>query len=326
MEEERRANGEYKSIYDFCERVDLHKLNKGSIEAIIKAGGFDSLSGHRAQYVATLEAAIAAGQTAQKDRNSGQMNLFGEAEDIPEPELPNIPEWDEQLKLQMEKEVLGMYVSSHPLAKHATALRVFSNAKVNKLKETTDGTYITIGGMISSVNVRMDKKDRRYAQLMLDDLDASVRVMVFSSVFEEHKDLLEEDKVVFIQGKLDNSRDEPVILCDKIITIENAVDELAGKAIITLHSDHYNSNTEIATLKDCVTRNHGKIPLYFNVNTLRGKKITVKTPPAFSVTPSEQFAEELRNILGEGNLHYTPMTTNGNGKNNGRRRFQRRSN
>lgn len=326
MEEERSANGEYKSIYDFCERVDLHKLNKGSIEAIIKAGGFDSLSGHRAQYVATLEAAISAGQTAQKDRNSGQMNLFGEAEDIPEPELPNIPEWDEQLKLQMEKEVLGMYVSSHPLAKHATALRVFSNAKVNKLKETTDGTYITIGGMISSVNVRMDKKDRRYAQIMLDDLDASVRVMVFSSVFEEHKDLLEEDKVVFIQGKLDNSRDEPVILCDKIITIENAIDELAGKAIITLQSDHYNSNTEIATLKDCVTRNHGKIPLYFNVNTLRGKKVTVKTPQAFSITPSEQFAEELRNILGEGNLHYTPMTTNGNGKNNGRRRFQRRSN
>ena len=85
MEEERRNNGNFKSIYDFCERVDLHKLNRGAIEAIIKAGGFDSLGGHRAQYIAAMESAIAAGQSAQKDRNSGQMNLFGEAEDIPEP-------------------------------------------------------------------------------------------------------------------------------------------------------------------------------------------------------------------------------------------------
>ncbi len=325
MEAERRENGAYSSLYDFCERVDLHKLNKGSIEALIKAGGFDSLGGHRSQYVAAVEAAISAGQSAQKDRNSGQMNLFGESEEIAEPTLPNIPEWDEQLKLQLEKEVLGLYVSSHPLAKHATALRVYSNARVSKLNETQDGTYVTIGGMISSVNVRLDKKERRYAQVVLDDLDASVRVMVFSTQFEEYKELLVEDKVIFMQGKLDRSRDEPSILCDKVITIEEAVDVLAGKAIITLKSDHYSSNAEISTLKECITRNHGKIPVYFSVNTLRGKKVTIKTPPTFSITPSEEFAEELRNILGEGNLHYTPMVNNGGGGNGSRRKFQRRT-
>ncbi len=324
MEEVRRSEGEFTSIYDFCERVDLHKLNKGAIEAIIKAGGFDSLPGHRAQLIAALEAAISAGQTAQKDKNSGQMNLFGECEDIPEPELPNIPEWEEQLKLQLEKEVLGMYVSSHPLAKYETALRVFSNARVNRLNDANDGAYVTIGGIISAVNIRLDKKERRYAQLILDDLDASVRVMVFSNQFEEYKDLLEEDRVVFIQGKLDLSRDEPSILCDQVIAIENAVDRLAGKAIITLHSDHYNSNTEISSLKECITRNHGKIPLYFNVTTLKGKQLTIKTPPAYGITPSEEFAKELRDILGEGNLHYTPMTQNGNGKKT-TRRFQRKS-
>ncbi len=326
LEEERKQNGEFTSIYDFCERVDLHKLNKGSIEAIIKAGGFDSLGGHRAQYIAALEQAIAAGQTAQKDRNSGQMNLFGEAEDIAEPELPAIPEWDEQLKLQMEKEVLGMYVSSHPLAKYETALKVFSNARVNRLKEANDGAFVTIGGMISSVNVRLDKKERRYAQIVLDDLDASVRVMVFSSQFEEYKELLEEDKVVFIQGKLDLSRDEPSILSDKIIAIENAIDELAGKAIITLQSENYSSNTEISSLKECIAAHHGKIPLYFSVNTLRGKTVTIKTPPAYCINPTEDFATDLRNVLGEGNLHYTPMSQpqNGNGKNGRKRRFQRR--
>ena len=216
-----------------------------------------------------------------------------------------------------------MYVSSHPLAKYATAIRVFSNARVSTLHEAKDSSYVTIGGMISSVNIRTDKKDRRYAQIVLDDLDASVRIMVFSSQFEEYKELLTEDRVVFVQGKLDLSRDEPSILADTIIAIENAIDKLAGKAVISLQSEKYSSNTEISSLKECISRHTGQIPLYFRVNTLRGKIVTIRTPPAFSVTPSEEFAEELRNIIGEGNLHYTPITTNGkNGKNSRSRRFQ----
>ena len=323
LEKERDQNGSYKSIYDFCERIDLHMLNKGSIEAIIKAGGFDSLGNHRSQYTAALEAAISAGQSAQKDRNSGQMNLFGGVEEIAEPTLPDIPEWDEQIKLQMEKEVLGLYVSSHPLAKHSTALRVFSNAKVNKLNEINDGSYVTIGGMISMVNIRTDKKDRRYAMIALDDLEGSVRVMVFSNQYEEYKELLEEDKVVFIQGKLDRSRDEPSILCDKIIGIEEAINKLAGKAMISLSSDHYSSNTEIASLRECIVRNKGKIPLYFSVNTVHGKKVTIKTGTGFGINPTHEFAEEIRNILGEGNLHYTAIANNGNGKKNSKRSFAR---
>lgn len=319
MEKERAENGSFGSLYDFCERVDLHMLNKGAIEALIKAGAFDSMGAFRSQYAAALEAAVSSGQSAQKAKNSGQCSLFGGMEEEIQPELPRMPEWEDNLKLQMEKEVLGIYVSSHPLASFAPQIKMFSNARVDKLTEINDGTIITIGGLIASVNVRTDKKDRRYAQLMLEDLDGSVRVMVFSKQFEEFKEMLIEDEVVFLQGKLDRSRDEPTIICDKIIPVAEAASELAGKAVISLEAGSF-SDEELGKLQDLIGAHKGEVQLYFNVKTTRNKTVTLRAAQGYRVKPTEHFNKDIEALLGEGHVHYVAAPTK---QNNNNRRFSR---
>ncbi len=305
MEVERAENGKFSSLHDFCERVDLRLLNKGSIEALIKAGAFDSLGGFRSQYSAALESAISAGQGAQKAKNSGQMSLFGggSVEEEIAPSLPNIPEWDDRVKLQLEKDVLGLYVSSHPLASCEKQLRVYSNNRVSMLNETPDGSIVTLGGMLNGVRVKTDRKERRYAQVMLTDLDGQVRVMVFSKQYEEYKEMLTEDAIVFLTGKLDRSRDEPTIICNEIITLEQAVGKLTNKAIITLQP-HEMTEDYITGLREIVRAHNGNVPLIFSVSTASHHKVTINAGLEFKVEPSEEFAAKVRGLLGEGHLHY----------------------
>ena len=303
LELERAQNGKFTSLFDCCERIDLHLLNKGSIEALIKAGAFDSLGGHRAQYVAALESAISAGQSAQKDRNSGQMNLFGEVAASVTPALPNIAAWDDQLKLQMEKEVLGLYVSSHPLASFATKLKTFGSCRISALANTQDGTLVTIGGMIAAVRVKNDKKERRYAQVVLEDIEGTLRVMVFAKQYEDFKELLIPDSIVFISGKLDRSRDEPTLICNEIIPEREALGRLTNKAIITLHAHELNEEN-MQRLREIVRGNNGGVPLVFSVNTLSHHQVTVRAGRGFSVQPSDGFSAQVRELLGEGHLHY----------------------
>lgn len=303
VEAERKSGGKFTSLFNFCERVDLHMLNKGSIEALIKAGAFDSLGGKRAQYVAALEAALSFGQSAQRDRNSGQMNLFGSAAAAVEPKLPNLPEWDDQLKLQMEKEVLGLYVTSHPLASYAPQLKAFSNTRVAKLMDTADGATVTIGGMISGVRVKTDKKDRRYAQLMLEDLDGSVRVMVFSKQYEEFKDRLVEDSIVFMNAKLDRSRDEPTLICNDITPMAQAVEKLTGKAVLTLQAQDLNDE-DLKKLQEVVQQNAGPVPLVFSLRTGTNHVVTVNAGRKFSVQPSERLTAQIKELFSDGRLHY----------------------
>jgi DNA polymerase-3 subunit alpha len=203
----------------------------------------------------------------------------------------------------MEKEVLGLYVSSHPLASFAQKLKTFGNAKVSSLPNTADGSIVTIGGMISAVRVKNDMKDRRYAQVVLEDLEGSVRVMVFSKQFEEFKDMLVVDKIVFINGKLDRSRDEPTLICNEIIPEKEALGRLTGKAIISLQA-HELSEDNLRQLQDIVRANAGGIPLVFSVNTMSHHRVTITAGRGFSIQPSDDFSAQVRNLLGEGHLHY----------------------
>ncbi|MBN1256789.1 MAG: DNA polymerase III subunit alpha, partial [Planctomycetes bacterium] len=182
MVADRETNGDYKNLYDFCKRADLRTLNKGQIESLIKAGALDNLGGSRAQLTAGLEGAISFGNTAAKARARNQTSLFGAAngvEDIvPHPELPDIPPWPEKEIHTKEKESLGFYLSGHPLAKYAKFIHTFANASTGKLKDCPDSARIIIGGEISSRKLGNTKKGDRYARIVLEDLEGTVRAVV----------------------------------------------------------------------------------------------------------------------------------------------------
>lgn len=305
MVEERREEGAFKSLHDFCERVDLHLLNKGTVEALIKAGAFDSLGGHRARYVAGLESAIAAGASAQKDAARGQVSLFGMMEGpANEPVLPDVPPWPDQQLLQMEKDVLGFYVSSHPLAQYVDMIRAFGNATIGRLPEMEDKCSITLGGLIAAIRQRTDKNNRRYAQVTLEDMDGAVNVWVFSKTYEKVRELLAEDKIVFVQGRLDRSRDEPSVMADDVVPLEQVEERLTRRAIISMDA----AGLEAARLQELMQllENHrGDVELYFRVKAHNRRVVDIRAGRGYGVKPSRHLASDVAGFLGAGHLTYS---------------------
>ncbi len=300
--EERKANGRFKSLFDFCERVDLHLMNKGTIEALIRAGAFDSMGGHRAQYVAAMESALSAGNAAQKDRAIGQESLFGGGVvETAEPELPDVEPWPDQQVLAYEKEVLGFYVSSHPLAQYEGYIKAFANTRIGELDTRQHESQVTVGGLIVSVKLGLDKKERRYARIGIEDMDGVVSAMVFSRQFEEVKHLLEEDRIVFIKGKLDRSRDEPNIITDEIIPIEDAEAKLTRSVVIKLDSPGMSPDT-VSEIRDLLVAHKGEVPLFFRVRSHNFRDVSIRAGREFSVKPSRQFATDIEKLLGDGHL------------------------
>ena len=171
--QQREAGGPYRSLFDFCERLDPSTVNRSAIEVLIKAGAFDLLGAKRAQLAAAVDRALQAGASAAADRRSGQMGLFDSDEDD-EPEqvvanLPEVPEWEERDKLNKEKEVLGFYLSSHPLAEHETMLRTYCSHTSTQATELSHRTEVMLGGMLAAIKLAHTKNPKPgFAQPLRD--------------------------------------------------------------------------------------------------------------------------------------------------------------
>jgi DNA polymerase-3 subunit alpha len=245
---ERRKNGPFRSIYDFCERVSSRTLNKASMEALIKCGAFDSVHGvkGRAGMLATLDEAIAAGQTAAEDARAGQMNFFGGAAEFTpvataERSLPSVPWLDERTMLAFEKDVLGFHISGHPLDQHQATIRLFCTASVSAVASLDHDATVIIGGVLSSVRptfVRNGKSaGEKMAMLTLQDKTGVIDGVVFSSVFAKCGAAVQNDAIVLIVGRVDKQRGEPQIIADQVMPVADASKRLTGRIEIDLRED-----------------------------------------------------------------------------------------
>ena len=223
---ERRENGHFSSIFDFCQRVDLTKVNKRTLESLIRCGALDSTGIYRSRLMAVLEEALDYGQRIQREKNSAQMSLFdtGSGEDlaINLPTIPNIDEWDDHDKLQEEKETLGFYVTGHPLDRYKETLEKYTNVDALRIREATDKHAVRIGGTISSAKVIRTRKDDLMGFATIEDLHGSVEVVVFPSVYAACAELLTADTVVLVQGTVQVEENGVKILADEIIPMEQA--------------------------------------------------------------------------------------------------------
>jgi len=215
IEDERAENGPYLSLTDFCERLNGNDINKRTIEGLIKAGAFDSLGGTRKQYMLVFKQ-IADGISLAKKRNiEGQVNLFQlDSDEKAEEVLPDVGEYVSEIKLMLEKEAIGIYLTGHPLKKFEEKWkRNVSNTTVDfYLKENDEGESmvtslfegqeVIVGGMISNKSVKITKNNKQMAFITLEDLYGSVEVIIFPKDFDSNKHLLEEDLKVFIKGRV----------------------------------------------------------------------------------------------------------------------------
>jgi DNA polymerase III subunit alpha len=220
-----RQNGKFLSLFDFCERVDLKKVNKRVVESLIKCGAFDATGNNRSQMMASLEDCLDYGQRVQREKNDPQMGLFNLTEAqkaINLPSMPDMDEWDEKERLTFEKESLGFYITGHPLGRYEDILEKFTNTTSVALKEQSDGDAVRIGGMVRSTKIIKTKKGDLMAFVTLEDLHGAVEITVFSLLYSKVYDLLIDDSAILIQGYLQKEENSVKLLAENVISMDNA--------------------------------------------------------------------------------------------------------
>ncbi|MCA9309753.1 MAG: hypothetical protein KDA21_01000, partial [Phycisphaerales bacterium] len=253
---ERRANGAYSSLHEFCERIPPGTVNKATIESLVTCGAFDSVHGreHRAAMVNTIDGAVAAGAELARDRAAGQGGLFGgggfgeEVEDEPAPAAAGRPApplskarpWDEATMLAREKEVLGFYVSSHPLDRFQARIECFGNTDSVRVSDVGQDQLVIIGGMIKSVRpivIRNGKSaGERMAIVTFEDLKGSLDAVLFASTYKTFGAMLTTDSIVFLAGRVDHSRGDPQVIVDRIVPVDQAPASFATRLDVVVEN------------------------------------------------------------------------------------------
>jgi len=222
---EARNEGKFSSLFEFCELVDLKKVNKRVVESLIKCGAFDDTGEYRSRMTASLEDILDYGQRIQRERSDPQIGLFdmeGSRPAINLPPVPKIDEWNEKQLLAFEKESLGFYITGHPLSGHEDLLEKFTNTNSTVLKEKNDGEVIRIGGIVRNTKTIQTKKGDLMAFVTIEDLHGSVEITVFSSVYVKAHDLLSDDNPIIVQGRVQKDENATKILADTVVPMEKA--------------------------------------------------------------------------------------------------------
>jgi DNA polymerase-3 subunit alpha len=237
----REAGGPFASLADFCGRVDTRLVNQRVIASLIKAGAFDRL-GSRAQMLQTLDAVLERAQRSQRARNEAQTGLFGDLA-APEPAAAGpgegdtaVQEFSKEELLTMEREMLGLYISDHPLRRWGPALAKRATATIAQLADLPDRKKVTIGGLIGTVKRSMTRSGSTMAFVTLEDLTGSIEVLVFPRAYEQHGLSLKRDAVVLLRGTLDVEEQSVKLLCDEVIALPSTPPEdptsLAGEEAV----------------------------------------------------------------------------------------------
>ena len=312
---ERKATGDYKNIYEFCERIDTRSVQKSTAEALTRSGAFASTGARRRQILTVLEPAFEAGQALQNDKRNGQFGLFvapdgGTKKQTAEIALPNVPEFEPADLLKFEKELLGFYITSHPLTQRQDRIDHFATGTTRDPASMNEGTKITIGGLISGIKSKVAKTGRsagqRWAIVEVEDLDGKIEGMCFAEVFtkvtEKYPDALKADSIVFVSGKVDRKRENPVLIIDDIVPIDAAVETMTSAVVLNLDPTRHN-NEMLQQIRPIVEQHKGKTLLGAAIkDPIAGRTVKLELPREMCVRPSQALVDDLEQLLGNGSV------------------------
>jgi DNA polymerase-3 subunit alpha len=303
----RKELGSFKSIYEFCEKVDLRLLNKRVLESLIKSGAMDSL-GKRAQLMAVLDKAIELSQKAQRDAESGQHGLFGvfQEETLPtQDRLPDTPDWDEHTRLANEKEILGFFITGHPLDKYRDKLedlRALSTAELCAMKSSTgkDET-LTTAGIITNLRVLKSKRGDFYAQGALEDLSGSVEMLVFPDAYKKLQERIKglTDVPVLVRGgvRIEEGANPKLTVSD-LSSLEEAKVPLPRSLRIRVPLENASDST-IDELHLLFSQRKGEAKVLFDVERA-GDFMVVMEAEGYNVLPDRAFITGVEELCGRG--------------------------
>lgn len=299
---EREKKGRFKNLFEFCERNDSRTVNKKVLESLIQSGAMDSIEGHRAQKLQAVEMALNFGQTAHSEKIKGQTNLFvAEDTTIQYPDLPLIAPWGSSHQLTLEKEMLGFYISGHPLSKYEEEVKTFSSAGLDALEEFADGTPIQVCGIVTESKNILDRKNKPMAFVTMEDFYGSTEVIVFSSVYEKYVELLKPDSMIVVSGKTSLREDKnPKIICNEVVPLNKAWEHF-GKNLFIAVGKVGVDDPVLNEITDLLKQNPGDCNLFINVKTDEHSKQIIKSKN-MKVNPSAEVITQLRSILGRENV------------------------
>ncbi len=297
----REIEGVYKSLFDLCCRLDLSKVNRRVLESLIKSGAFDSEGVPRHQLFAAIDTAMENGQSASRDRVCGQQSLFAFAGEELAREDACYPDdaaaWSDKEQLTYERDVLGFYLSSHPLQRYADELKRCTTSCVAELVNCENSAQMRIGGLLASVRSKRTKNGKIMAFAVLEDLSGSVEVTLFEETFTKAKDFIENDDPLILEGRVEINDDhtKAKMLVSEVFGLEEALSKVIEKVVMTL-SHEQAAPARLAMLQDILQRHQGNCPAFMNI--LMPDCEVVMALEKFSLQPSADLVYEVKGLYG----------------------------
>ncbi len=294
----REAGGVFPSIYDFCDRINLGAVNRRVIESLVKAGALDSTGANRAQLTEALDRAIDSGMRSSRDREMGQHGLFGMVEEEKsEYPMAKLPDWTMEQKLAGEKEVLGIYVSGHPLDRFKEKVSDLATHFSDKLEDLEKGTPVALCAMLTSITRKTNRDGKYWAALKLDDGRGTVDAMVFANRYEELLGVLKDDAAVFVRASvLPEEGGPPKLSIQEMVKLEEARVDLPSLISIRIWLKDEASTEKANALSDLFGRKRGATEVRFRLEKPRDFSVVMDV--ASRVRPDKEFRAELEKICG----------------------------
>jgi DNA polymerase-3 subunit alpha len=298
--EARADGGPFASLFDFCSRTDLRRVNRRVLESLIRCGAFDFLKATRASLWAALPVALDRAQQAQRDRDTGQESLFGGTEELAEPPLAEVPEWSQADRLAAEKEIIGFYVTGHPLTEHREMLARFATLRMDRIAETQHGQTLRAGGILNGLTTSKTKRGALMARAALEDLGGTVDVVFFPDVFDRCTDAIRSEGPVFVEGTLQAESERAELLARDVVAFEDAYLRCTRSLEIRVREEEV-SDDRLTLVRSALDLAPGEQPVFFRVLLPSGAEASLELR-RHRVAVSADLVQKLEQIFGKDNV------------------------
>lgn len=298
-----RSGAPFADLLDFCQRVDLRRVNRRTIECLIKAGAFDSLGNHRAALLAILDTALLAATRLAHDAGAGQTDLFGRPEiQAALPEMV-VAEWSEEERLAGEKQTLGLYLTGHPIERYAQELRNMVRATIAELKPS-ENESVVIAGLVTAVRSHVTRRGDRMAFVTLDDRTGRVELAIFSEMYQEKRELLVKDDLLVVKGtvSLDEYSGGFRMAAEEIYSMAEARAQFARRLVIELDQEAMAASGIVQELKDALNPRPGRCPVVVSYRRAEAEA-EIALGEEWRIDPTDAMIRRLSKIAGDGHVH-----------------------
>ncbi|MEW6330107.1 MAG: DNA polymerase III subunit alpha [Pseudomonadota bacterium] len=302
--QERNREGPFRDLFDFCQRIDLRKVNRRVLESLIKAGALDGLGTHRAALMVSLNAALAAADQHSRNIEAGQSDIFGATAAPAEAHVyETVAEWSEDQRLDGEKETLGLYLTGHPIARYAEELKHITDATIAELKPSSDSSVV-VAGLVVAIRTMQTRRGDRMAFVTLDDRTGRLELAVFSDQYAQNRELLAKDTLLVVRGEV--SVDEYTggfkMSAEELYNMDQARAAFSARLVIDVNADQA-GNGFVEELKEILKpAAQGKCPVYLHYQSPQAEAEIV-LGDEWRISPNNTVLERLSRLAGESSVH-----------------------